>query len=137
MPNTITYNLNELPKVASTLLQQAGSRKIWLFKGEMGTGKTTLIKEICKQLGVVSNMSSPTFALVNTYETTSGKPVYHFDLYRLKKMEELAGIGFSEYIESGNYCFIEWPEMVEEKMEDVFNLKIEMSGNTRILISGF
>lgn len=99
----------------------------------MGTGKTTLIKELCRQLEVTSPMSSPTFSLVNTYETKNGKPVYHFDLYRLKKANELAGIGFAEYVDSGNYCFIEWPEFVEAEMEDAFSINIEMDGEGRIL----
>jgi tRNA threonylcarbamoyladenosine biosynthesis protein TsaE len=133
LSTSITYKLNELHTVATQLLQLAGTRKIWLFKGEMGTGKTTLIKELCGQLGVTSPLSSPTFSLVNNYETESGKPVYHFDLYRLKKADELAGIGFAEYIDSGNYCFIEWPEFVEGEIENVFSLNIEASGNERIL----
>lgn len=111
--NLRVEHLAELPSVASQLISLAGNRKIWLFKGEMGAGKTTLIKELCKQLGTTSELSSPTFAIVNEYTTSSSKKIYHFDLYRIKKKEELFDIGFDEYLESDNYCFIEWPEIGE------------------------
>jgi tRNA threonylcarbamoyladenosine biosynthesis protein TsaE len=80
----------------------------------MGAGKTTLSKELLKQLGIDQNVQSPTFSLVNEYQTNSGETVYHFDLYRLKNIQEALAIGIEEYLDSGNYCLIEWPEQAEE-----------------------
>jgi tRNA threonylcarbamoyladenosine biosynthesis protein TsaE len=100
---------------------------IWTFDGEMGAGKTTLIKAVCKQLGVVDEVSSPTFSLVNEYKTTIGKTIYHFDFYRIKNIEEVYDIGYEDYFFSGNICLIEWPEKVSELLEneDIFSIKIE------------
>ncbi len=91
------------------LLDKFKSQKIYLFDAPMGAGKTTLIKEFCKQLGSTGNFSSPTFSIVNEYPLSTCK-IFHFDLYRIEKEEELLNIGFDEYIASTNYCFIEWPE---------------------------
>ncbi len=95
-------------------------------------GKTTLIKEICKKTNVVSEMSSPTFSIVNEYITTSGKKIYHFDLYRIKKVNELSEIGFQEYIDSNNYCFIEWPEILPE-IDNVFEINLSLAGEKRTI----
>lgn len=99
-----------LEQVANELLEHSAQRKVWLFYGEMGSGKTTLIKTIARKLGVEETMSSPTFSLVNEYVAGRDTMVYHVDLYRLKKEQELAEIGLEEYLDSGAYCFIEWPE---------------------------
>lgn len=99
-----------LEQVANQLLKHAAQRRIWLFYGDMGSGKTTLIKTIARHLGVNETMSSPTFSLVNEYTTDQGGAIYHIDLYRLKNEEELADIGLEEYMDSGAYCFIEWPD---------------------------
>jgi len=110
-----TYSLVDIPSLASELLlslSQAPS--IWLFSGEMGAGKTSLIKELGRQLDIKQSVQSPTFSLVNSYETKAGKPVYHFDLYRLKNTEEALDIGIEEYLDSGHLCLIEWPEQAEE-----------------------
>jgi tRNA threonylcarbamoyladenosine biosynthesis protein TsaE len=102
---------SELPDVANQLLKEAGECKVWLFKGEMGAGKTTLIKALCQHLGVVDGMSSPTFSIVNEYATDGGK-IFHFDLFRIKNEVEAFDIGTEEYFYSGNYCFVEWPEKI-------------------------
>jgi tRNA threonylcarbamoyladenosine biosynthesis protein TsaE len=100
-------------KVASALLKKRPGSRVFTFSGPLGAGKTTLIKALCAHLGVEGGMSSPTFAIVNEYRTRQGEAVYHFDLYRLTKAEELEGIGFTEYLDSGCYCFVEWPELAE------------------------
>lgn len=87
--------------------------RVFALHGELGAGKTTLIKGFCAALGVKDQASSPSFAIVNEYRAAGGEPVYHFDLYRLKDAPELEGIGFEEYLDSGAYCFIEWPELAE------------------------
>lgn len=92
--------------------------RVFALHGELGTGKTTLIKGFCAALGVKDQASSPSFAIVNEYRAADGSPVYHFDLYRLKDAAELDGIGFEEYLDSGAYCFIEWPELAAELLPD-------------------
>lgn len=87
--------------------------RVFALHGGLGAGKTTLIKGFCAALGVSDQASSPSFAIVNEYRAANGEPVYHFDLYRLKDAQELEGIGFTEYVDSGHYCFIEWPELAE------------------------
>lgn len=103
---------DELDEVAQVFLRQAGHCPVWLFYGEMGSGKTTFIKSLCAQLGVKDTMSSPTFSIVNEYETNSRKKVYHFDFYRIKNEEEAYDIGSEEYFYSGDFCLIEWPEKI-------------------------
>ena len=103
--------MDVLYHVAQDIAVAIKDNKVVLFYGEMGAGKTTLIKEICAQLGVTDGMSSPTFALVNEYHTKDNSTIYHFDLYRIKNIEECLDMGMEEYIQSGNYCFIEWPEI--------------------------
>jgi tRNA threonylcarbamoyladenosine biosynthesis protein TsaE len=104
--------LSELDDVAKQLIRLAGDERVWLFEGAMGAGKTTLIKKICKRLGVVSTVQSPTFSIVNEYTTEDGEELYHFDFYRLKEEEEALDIGIEEYLDSGNYCFLEWPAKI-------------------------
>jgi len=103
-----TFDESSVPAIASALLQFARGLHIFLFEGEPGSGKTTMIKAMCNAIGVQEPTSSPTFALINTYSATAG-PVYHLDLYRIRSTEELADIGFSEYLHSGHPVFIEWP----------------------------
>ena len=111
---TITFDqLDELDAVARQLIGEAANHHVWLFDGEMGAGKTTLIKALCRVLGVVSVVQSPTYGLVNEYTTQTGEPVYHFDCYRLKSDAEALDIGLEEYLDSGAYCFVEWPERIE------------------------
>lgn len=105
----ITFSLAEIDSVAQQVLAQ-NIKNIILFHGEMGAGKTTFIKALAKQLGVIDMTGSPTFSLVNEYATTDGRTVYHFDLYRLNSEEEAYDMGIDEYFYSGNLCLIEWPE---------------------------
>lgn len=120
-------SLDKLPLAAAWVLDQLGENKIAAFYGEMGSGKTTLIKEICQRLGCKSTVTSPTFAIVNEYPLEADSSVYHFDFYRLTKNQELTDLGFEEYLYSNMYCFIEWPEIGESLLpkETVkINLKV-------------
>ena len=110
-----SYTLADLPVVAKEMIESLQEApRVWLFRGQMGAGKTTLSKELLLQLGVGQNVQSPTFSLVNEYQTKTGEIIYHFDLYRLKNIQEALAIGIEEYLDSGNYCLIEWPEQAEE-----------------------
>jgi tRNA threonylcarbamoyladenosine biosynthesis protein TsaE len=102
----------KLPLACKKLIEFAGNIKVFAFNGEMGSGKTTFIKELCKVLGSDDDFSSPTYSIVNEYRMPGGK-IFHFDLYRIKNAEELFDIGLEEYLQSGNYCFIEWPALAE------------------------
>ena len=107
-----TYDLNEISVIAKDVITKA-NYKIILFYGEMGSGKTTLIKEIVKQLGVEDTVNSPTFPLVNEYHSLKGGVIYHFDFYRIENEEEAFDIGLEEYLYRNHWCFIEWPDKVE------------------------
>ncbi|MEX6625822.1 tRNA (adenosine(37)-N6)-threonylcarbamoyltransferase complex ATPase subunit type 1 TsaE [Tenacibaculum salmonis] len=106
------YSLNELPQIAEEIIKNA-PHKVLLFNGEMGVGKTTLIKEICKKLGIEDVAHSPTFSLVNEYQTKNNDIVYHFDFYRIEDEEEAYDMGIEEYLYSNNWCLIEWSENVK------------------------
>ena len=106
------YSLQDLPMIASEIISSAKNKTL-LFYGQMGVGKTTLIKELCRSLGVLDNISSPTFSLVNEYQTANNDKVYHFDFYRIEDEEEAFDIGIEDYFDSKNWCFIEWPENIE------------------------
>ncbi len=121
------YNLAELPLAANYLIENAKSHKLWCFHGEMGVGKTTLIKELLLQLGVQDLVSSPSFSIVNEYKTQDGKSIYHFDFYRIKSVEEVYDLGFEMYFDSGNLCLIEWPEKIDEILENETCLTITLS----------
>nr|WP_067053384.1 tRNA (adenosine(37)-N6)-threonylcarbamoyltransferase complex ATPase subunit type 1 TsaE [Mucilaginibacter sp. L294] len=114
-----TTSTTDLPKTAAEILNFAGDTRIFLFYGDMGAGKTTLIKSLCEQLGVSDSVTSPTFSIVNEYEGQDG-PVYHFDFYRLKDQSEALDMGYEEYFYSGNYCFIEWPEKIANLIPDSY-----------------
>ena len=107
----LIFSQNELNKVAKQIIAYE-PKKVIIFNGEMGVGKTTLIKELCKNLGVKGTTSSPTFSLVNEYQLPNNEFVYHFDVYRLKEESEAMDIGIDEYLYSGNWCFIEWAEKI-------------------------
>lgn len=111
--------LKDLDGIAKELLEFIGDHRVLCFYGDLGAGKTTFIKAICRQLGVADAVQSPTFSIVNEYETSQGEPVYHFDFYRLKTEEEAYDLGYEQYLFSNYFCFIEWPE----KVEDLLNLK--------------
>ncbi|NLR94816.1 MULTISPECIES: tRNA (adenosine(37)-N6)-threonylcarbamoyltransferase complex ATPase subunit type 1 TsaE [Flammeovirga] len=114
-----TNSLTDLPEAAKKILDfTKSSSPVWLFEGEMGAGKTTLIKAICDELGVLDHVNSPTFALVNEYMTNDADTVYHFDMYRIKDEMEAFDIGFEEYLYSQNLCLIEWPSKVERLLPD-------------------
>jgi tRNA threonylcarbamoyladenosine biosynthesis protein TsaE len=104
--------LKDLPEVANFVKSHLATFSVWLFYGEMGSGKTTLIKEICRTMGISEGMSSPTFAIVNEYGGASGEKVFHFDFYRLNSEVEAYDIGVDEYVYAGNPCFVEWPEKI-------------------------
>jgi tRNA threonylcarbamoyladenosine biosynthesis protein TsaE len=106
------YSLQDLSLIASEIISSA-KNKIFLFYGEMGVGKTTLIKEICKELKVQDSISSPTFSLVNEYQTSTNEKVFHFDFYRITDQEEALDIGIEEYFYNNDWCLIEWPENIE------------------------
>jgi tRNA threonylcarbamoyladenosine biosynthesis protein TsaE len=107
-----TYSLEKLPEVAAAIIATAKNKTL-LFYGEMGVGKTTLIKEICKQLDVLDKISSPTFSLVNEYQTSKEEAVFHFDFYRITNEEEAFDMGIEEYLYNNDWCLIEWPQNVE------------------------
>jgi tRNA threonylcarbamoyladenosine biosynthesis protein TsaE len=118
-------SLAELPVAAATFvtfLAQNPTVSIVIFEGEMGAGKTTFIKAICKELGVTETVSSPTFSIVNEYETTSGKRLYHFDFYRIEQEQEALDIGTLEYFDSGNLCLIEWPTKIPNLLPEHYLL---------------
>jgi len=122
----ITATLTQLDKLAKTILATHVHRRIFSLNGEMGAGKTTLIKSLCKYLGIQNIPSSPTFAIVNEYWTPKNDPIYHFDFYRIEKPEEAIAIGLFEYLESGHYCFMEWAEIIEPILdEEPVKIKIE------------
>jgi tRNA threonylcarbamoyladenosine biosynthesis protein TsaE len=124
---TITLRkASEAPDIARLILQSHAEHRVFALHGELGAGKTTLIKAFCEALGVADATSSPSFAIVNEYRMADDRPVYHFDLYRLRDARELLDIGFEEYLDSGAYCFIEWPELAEELLpREVLHLTIE------------
>lgn len=106
------YSLEELPKIATAIIASVKNKTL-LFYGQMGVGKTTLIKEICKQLQVTDTISSPTFSLVNEYQTTKDDKVFHFDFYRIEEEEEALDMGIDEYFYNNEWCLIEWPQNIE------------------------
>lgn len=106
------YSLENLPEIASEIITSVKNKTL-LFYGEMGVGKTTLIKQICKQLSVLDNISSPTFSLVNEYQTSKEEKVFHFDFYRITDEEEALDMGIEDYLYNNDWCLIEWPQNVE------------------------
>ncbi len=113
---TIRINtLADLEAAARQFVEAMGDNTVFAFYGKMGAGKTTFIKEVCTLLGVTDNITSPTFAIVNEYRSNiAGELIYHFDFYRIKKLEEVYDLGYEDYFYSGALCFIEWPELIEE-----------------------
>jgi tRNA threonylcarbamoyladenosine biosynthesis protein TsaE len=121
----VAENLSDLPHVASQLLDFVGTQKFIVFNGEMGAGKTTFIKVLCKALGVNDVVSSPTYSIVNEYVGKS-EPVYHFDFYRIKNIQEAYDLGYEEYFYSNGICLIEWPERIEELLPDHY-IQVDIS----------
>lgn len=106
----ITFGIEQIPEIARKFINKIGNNRIYLFDGEMGVGKTTFIAEVCRQLGATDDFGSPTFSLVNEYQTADGSPVYHFDLYRIDSPQEAFDMGVEEYFNSGELCLVEWPD---------------------------
>lgn len=106
----ITFQLEELPKVANNFIEAIGNDRIFLFDAQMGVGKTTFIAEVCRQLGANDDFGSPTFSLVNEYRDKNGDPIFHFDLYRIDSPQEALDMGAEEYFDSGFLCLVEWPD---------------------------
>ena len=113
MSDIIVKGLEELDNAAKEVIKRIGDRKIIAFYGKMGAGKTTLITAICNNLGVIDTISSPSFSLVNEYNTDKGESIFHFDFYRIDKIEEAFDFGYEEYFFGGDMCLIEWPELIE------------------------
>ena len=128
-------SLDNIQEAAKTFLQNMGNARVFAFYGKMGVGKTTFIKALCEQLGVEDVITSPTFALVNEYTSGKGEPIYHFDFYRIKKIEEVYDMGYEDYFYSGNLCLLEWPELIEDLLpEDAVKVTItEKEDGSRIL----
>lgn len=122
-------SIADLSNVARELIAVSKGVTVWLFQGEMGSGKTTLIKVVCSLLGINDETSSPTFSIINEYRSKEGISVFHFDFYRLVKETEAYDMGVEEYFDSGSYCFVEWPEKVES-LFPLHYLKIKISKNT-------
>ncbi|MCK4406902.1 MAG: tRNA (adenosine(37)-N6)-threonylcarbamoyltransferase complex ATPase subunit type 1 TsaE [Bacteroidales bacterium] len=126
----ICKSVDNLDKVAIKLLNTYPDIRIFAFYGKMGSGKTTFIKSLCKISGVTDIVNSPTFSIINEYKTDGGDSIFHFDFYRIKKQEEVLDIGYEDYFFSGSYCFIEWPEKVENLLpENTVRVIIEEGNN--------
>ncbi len=111
-------SIEEIAVAAKVFVTAMGDRKVFAFHGKMGAGKTTFIKAVCEELGVEDVINSPTFAIVNEYVDGKGEPVYHFDFYRIKNLQEVLDIGYEDYVYSGHVCFMEWPELIENLLPD-------------------
>lgn len=130
----VMNSLNDLEQCANDLLDSYKDKRVFAFYGEMGAGKTTFIKQLCKKLSVVDQTNSPTFAIINEYETSGKENVYHADFYRIKDEEEAFQTGCVEYFDSGNYCFIEWPERIENLLpEETVKVRINLDNDKRTL----
>lgn len=115
----ITINgLDTIRSAARQFIENIGSSRVFAFYGKMGSGKTTFVKALCEELGCDDVVTSPTFAIVNEYTDGEQQPVYHFDFYRIKKLEEVYDMGYEEYFYSGALCLIEWPELIEDVLPD-------------------
>lgn len=136
MTEIIIKDLEHINEVAREFINKMGEGSVFAFYGGMGAGKTTFIKAVCEELGVEDVVTSPTFAIVNEYRSeTSGELIYHFDFYRIKKLEEVYDMGYEDYFYSGATCFIEWPELVEELLpEDAVKVRVaEAEDGCRII----
>lgn len=134
---TITIkDITGLADAAQEFIAQMGDNKIFAFYGSMGAGKTTFVKALCEAMGVTDTVNSPTFAIVNEYDTPSGRPIYHFDFYRIKRLGEVYDMGYEDYFYGRGLCFIEWPELIEELLpEDTVRVNIEEQPDDSRLIT--
>ncbi|WP_192346388.1 tRNA (adenosine(37)-N6)-threonylcarbamoyltransferase complex ATPase subunit type 1 TsaE [Algoriphagus sp. Y33] len=127
-----TYELDEIEKAANALIEAAADEKVWVFQGEMGAGKTTLIRALSKAFAMTDQVSSPTFGIVNHYENLGGVTFYHFDFYRMDDPTEALDIGIEEYFYSGNYCWLEWAEKIASFLpEKFFLIRISNDSETK------
>ena len=123
-------SLKTILQTAQKFIDQIGERTVFAFNGKMGAGKTTFIKSICETMGVKETVNSPTFSIVNEYEAADGRIIYHFDCYRINKIQEALDLGAEEYLYSGNLCFIEWSENIAPILPDsLVNVDIEEGEN--------
>ena len=127
----VTYQLDEIDKAAKVIIEASEDQKVWVFLGDMGAGKTTLIKALSKAFSITDQVSSPTFGIVNHYENPTGEIFYHFDFYRMDDPTEALDIGIEEYFYSGNYCWLEWAEKIEAYLPENFFL-IRVSNDSEI-----
>lgn len=130
------HSLESLSEVSEYLLSLRDQSDIIAFYGSMGAGKTTLIKNLCHRMDATDEVNSPTFAIVNEYSTTQGEPIFHFDFYRIKKLEEVFDIGYENYFYSGHLCLIEWPEMMEPLLPDHYirvEIRLGETDNDRVI----
>jgi tRNA threonylcarbamoyladenosine biosynthesis protein TsaE len=119
-------SIDKIEEVAREFIEIMGNRKVYAFNGKMGAGKTTFIKAICESMGVQETINSPTFSIVNEYEAKNGDIIYHFDCYRINKIQEALDFGAEEYLNSGNICFLEWAENIAPLLPDsITNVNIE------------
>ena len=117
----ISIKINDIEHIheaAREFIEHIGDCRVFAFYGKMGAGKTTFVKAICEELGVEDVITSPTFAIINEYTQPDGSPLFHFDFYRIKKLEEVYDMGYEDYFYSGALCFIEWPELIEDILPD-------------------
>ncbi len=129
-----TKQLKDLDSIANQILNFANNRKVFAFYGEMGVGKTTLIKALCNELGVKDVVNSPTYTIVNQYELPNHSSVFHFDFYRIKNENEAYDLGYEDYFFDNNFCFIEWPEKVNGLIPDAcVEIKINFDSDKRII----
>lgn len=147
-PKAITiHSLDYITQAAQTFVENIGDKRLFAFYGSMGAGKTTFIRAICQQLHVTDDVTSPTFAIVNEYQSgvlppqlaaLSSQPIYHFDFYRIKHTQEIFDIGFEEYINSGHLCLMEWPQLIEQYLpNDTVPVKItEQQDGSRLIVIG-
>jgi tRNA threonylcarbamoyladenosine biosynthesis protein TsaE len=125
------FGLQDLSNISKDVIKSAEGLTVWLLTGEMGAGKTTLAKSICRELSVADVVSSPTFSIINEYKTSEAKSVFHFDFYRLKSELEAYDIGVNEYFESGSICLVEWAEKIPSLIpEHYFEITLQISGPT-------
>ena len=121
-------SLDTIGAAAQQFIESIGDARIIAFYGSMGAGKTTFIKAVCQHLGVEDVITSPTFAIVNEYTDRQDNPIYHFDFYRIKRLEEVYDMGYEEYFYSGNLCLLEWPELIEDILpDDTIRVKITIA----------
>lgn len=118
-------NIEQIHEAARLFTANMGGSRVFAFYGKMGAGKTTFIKAVCEELGVEDVITSPTFAIVNEYTDREGNPIYHFDFYRIKRIEEVYDMGYEDYFYSGNLCLLEWPELIDDILpEDAVKVTI-------------